>query len=105
MRAGRLRHKITIQKATESQDAYGEADETWSTFRIVRAYKKVISGTENFVNDKRSPDRIVEFGIHYIDDVTPKMRIKHGTDIFNILSVDNVMDLNRDLILRCHEAV
>jgi len=105
MRAGLLRHKITIQKVVEAQDDYGEADQTWSTFRIVRAGKRNLSGQENQVNDVRNPVRMVEFKMHYISGVTNKMRIKHGDAIFNILFTDNAGDMNRDLIITCREAV
>lgn len=105
MRAGLLRHKITIQQATETRDDYGEADETWSTFRVVRASMRIVSGDEDMVSDVRSPVRIVEFGLHYIDGITNKMRIKHGDDIYNILVVENINLLNRDLLITAHEAV
>jgi len=105
MRAGLLRHKITIQRVSESQDSYGEADQTWSTFRIVKAGKRNLSGQENQVNDVRNPVRMVEFKIHYISGVTNKMRIKHGDAIFNILFTDNLNDLNRDLVIVCREVV
>jgi len=105
MRAGLLRHKITIQKVVEVQDDYGEADQTWSTFRVVRAGKRNLSGQENQINDVRNPVRMVEFKMHYISGVTNKMRIKRGDDVFNILFIDNTGDMNRDLGIVCREVV
>ena len=105
MRAGLLRNTILIESVAEAQNDYGEAVETWSTFKTVRAAKRYLDGSENEVNDVRSPVRMVEFRLHYFPGVTNKMRINHNGDIFNILFIENVGELNRDLVIRCREAV
>jgi len=105
MRAGLLRHRITIQTVSETRDSYGDPVQTWSTYKTVRAGKRNKSGKETEVNNVRNPQRMVEFMIHYVSGITNKMRIKHGDAIFNILFIDNVNELNRDMIITCREDV
>ena len=46
MRAGTLRHLVTIQEHSTSQDSYGEPDKTWSDIDTVWADVKPMRGQE-----------------------------------------------------------
>ena len=42
--------------------------------------------------------------IRYLSGIVPKMRVKYGSRIFDILSVINVSERNRELQLMCRES-
>ena len=44
MRAGRLRQRVTIQQATETQNAYGEMAQAWSTVGVIWADVRPMMG-------------------------------------------------------------
>ena len=43
--------------------------------------------------------------IRYLSGIVPKMRVKFGSRIFDILSVINVKESNRELQLMCRESI
>ena len=43
----------------------------------------------------------VKFNMRYIEGITSEMRIKHGLEIYEILSAVNVKSLNRELLCYC----
>ena len=48
MRAGRLRHRITLQSSTAMQDAYGQPVKTWTDTATVYAGVEPIGGREQY---------------------------------------------------------
>ncbi len=87
-RAGKLRHSVTIQQATEAASAYGEQTPTWSTYATRWAGVEPLSGTEFFASDARQGRRAVRFWLR--NDglaVVPKMRISHDGRTFDIDAV------------------
>jgi SPP1 family predicted phage head-tail adaptor len=105
MMAGKLRHKVTVQIVTETQDAYGEADKSWSTHKIVWADVAPISGRE-FFNAKQFASEIShKITIRHDSTITPKMRILYDSRYFNIESVINEGERDRQTTLMCKEIV
>ena len=43
--------------------------------------------------------------MRYLSGIVPKMRVKVGSRIFDILSIINVDERNRELQLMCRESV
>ena len=88
MRAGRLRHTISIEKITETQNDYGEAVKAWSDHLAdVRAAIEPINGREYFAQDSRHAEVTTRFRLRYAEGITNKMRIRFGTRYYNIVSV------------------
>lgn len=52
MRAGRLRHRITFQSATEVADAHGEDVKTWNDQATRWASVEPLSAREQLANDQ-----------------------------------------------------
>lgn len=92
MRAGELRHRITIQRATETQDAFGAVVQTWSTFATLWAGVEALSGREFFAAQQVNAQVSHRIRIRYLSGVTPKMRVVFGSRTFNI---EVVMDDGR----------
>lgn len=106
MRAGTLRHRITIQEPSASQDSYGEETPVaWSTLATVWAAFEPLSGDERYIEvaDQRLAETRVRFRIRYRDDVTHKMRVSWRSRTFNILEVRNVGGRDREVYLICEE--
>ena len=105
VRAGKLRHKIIVQSFTVSQDTYGEADKTWSTHKTVWADVQPISGREYF-NAKQHTSEISHKVITRHDStITPKMRVYYDSRYFDIESVINEGERDKQTTLMCREVV
>lgn len=97
MRAGELRHIITIQEPAKAVDEYGGDYVTWSDFATVRAKKRPLRGRELMAAQAAQSETEVMFYIRYLSGVNSKMRIVHGSDYYDITSVVNVNEQNREL--------
>jgi SPP1 family predicted phage head-tail adaptor len=95
MKIGKLRQRIIIEQATKTQDHDGSAIETWSTFTAVQASIEPISGREYFAAETTQADVTHRISLRHIAGIVPKLRVKYGTRIFDILSVINVGDRNQ----------
>ena len=86
MRAGQLRQIIKILRTTDSIDELGTVVPNFSVLKTTRASISPISGNEYFINSA-----LVNDETHYIiirkADVTPKDRLQHGNDIYDITQV------------------
>jgi SPP1 family predicted phage head-tail adaptor len=104
VRIGKPRHRIAIERVTETQDIDGSAIETWSTHATVQASIEPISGREYFSAQSTQADVTHCIGIRYLSGIVPKMRVKFASRIFDILSVINVDERNRELQLMYRES-
>jgi head-tail adaptor len=84
MQAGKMRHRITIQTNTPTQDAYGTAIASWSTFngaaRIPAEVEDALpSKAESTTDALRIATRPARLRIRFRPGVTSAMRILiHG---------------------------
>lgn len=99
MQAGRLRHVVTIEQATETRNAIGEKVPTWSTFDTVRAGIRPLSGRELDAARQRFAEASHEVELRYLPGLTPKMRFKFGMRILDIGFIRNVEERNRQLLV------
>lgn len=89
MRAGKLRHRITIEERSGStQDPQtGEMIPDWSEVDTVWAEKRPSSARE-FKQSKAGQSEISgAFRIRYRDDLNAAMRITHNGKVYNIEGV------------------
>jgi len=104
MRAGTLKRRVTIQSVTEgARDAYGEPDETITTHATRWASVEPLSGAELYRAHEVHPEVTHAVKMRYLSGVTTKMRIVLGTRTFEIKSVLNSEEDNRELVLMCTE--
>jgi SPP1 family predicted phage head-tail adaptor len=101
--AQELRHRITVQSMTDTQDTDGSVSETASTFRTAWARIVPLKGSEDYVAQGIAASVVYEMWIRYIPNVTPKMRVLWGERTFEVDSVRNYDSLNKWLILTCEE--
>lgn len=103
MRAGRLRHKITIEHSSEVRDGRGETTKTWSTFATPRAGIYPQSGGENFQLHQENNSVSHKIVTRYMAGITPDMRVSYNGRVFDIESVINVGERNKMLHIWCKE--
>ena len=96
------RHKIDFLHLVKKRDEYGEYIEDWDNFKGgIWASKDPLLGNEYFTALTLDSKVEVKFNMRFVPGITNEMRIKHGTDIYEILSSINVKSLNRELLCYC----
>jgi SPP1 family predicted phage head-tail adaptor len=101
MNAGKLNKRITIQEYGSTQNEYGEQVKTWSTTKTVWASVEPLQGREWFNAKQMQSEIEIRMRLRYTTDITPKMRIQYNALNYNIESVINVGEENRELELMC----
>jgi SPP1 family predicted phage head-tail adaptor len=110
MQAGRLRHRVVIQRladTTDTQNAYGEEDRVWHDYFWAWAEIDPPKGREFFAAGQKQAQVTTRVRIRYSpsNTVTPVMRVKFGSRILQINVPINPDERNRELILMCTEKV
>lgn len=104
MRVGRLKTKVTIQQISEAPDAYGDPVKTWTTFAANRwAEVDPQRGVEQFLRQRTISEETILFRLRYITGVRPKMKLVYGGEDYDIRSVINVRNSDREILLECQK--
>ena len=77
MRAGDLDRKITIQQITRVKNAFGEMEETLSTFATPWADVTYIRGAEPQVSQTQAGQQLAKFHIYHLVGLKMEMKILH----------------------------
>jgi len=102
MNAGRLRKLITIQQQSITSDEYGAQVITWSSFGVDRwAQIEPLNGREYFAGQQFQSKVDTRFTMRYSTGITPKMRIFYNSMAYDIESIININERNRELQLMC----
>lgn len=100
---GKMRHRITLKyKGSVSRDATGAEVITWTnlaTAPTVWAEELPITGREFLAAGQEQAQATTKFRIRYRSDLTNSMRVTYGSRVFDILHIENVAGLDRDLVL------
>ncbi len=105
MRAGPLRHRITIERPIETQAADGSIVTSWEAFTTAWASIEPLIGREYFAQQREQASVSHKIRMRHLPGIAHKMRIAWGTRIFEIESVLNAGERNRELVLMVSEAV
>lgn len=104
MRAGRLRHRITIQQqAVTGQNDYGEDIYEWTDVAIVWAEVQPLTGREYWAAEQVNAETTHQVRLRYLSDIEPSMRILFGSRVLVIESVFNVDERDRELVVTARE--
>lgn len=105
MRAGRLRHRITIQENQPMTDAYGQPVENWVDVATVWGAVEPQRAVERFVDEANQllASRTTLIVIRYRTGVSVESRVSWSGLTFNIRSIVNPDWRNRELQLTCEE--
>ncbi len=99
MQAGKLRHKLTFVKSTHISNAFGEQESTWKTYAEVWGRIRPLTGSERYVVAQTQAFEDAVFNIRYLDGLSPKMRIVCNAINYDITSIQNLDERNRELVI------
>lgn len=108
MRAGLLRKTVVVQSTNESRTSSGAVANTWATHCTRRAAVEPISGKEYFDARAENANVTVKFRLRHdslTGLITPKMRVSYDSRYFDIESVINTGERDKEIILMCRELV
>ena len=108
MRAGPLRHQITLQRRSRAGDTFGDSrgTDTWTDLATVRADVRPLRGREFFEAQQVKSEVTHKVVMRYcsdLADLSPKDRIKFGTRYLDILSVLNMGERDRVIEVMARE--
>jgi SPP1 family predicted phage head-tail adaptor len=100
LRAGRLRHRVSIQSVGTSYDGYGDLSDSWTTDATVWASVSPTSGDEKDIASENTGIDTHTVKIRYRAGITSQNRILFGSRVFQI---QGVKDWNEYKAGRCLE--
>lgn len=101
MRAGRLRHRLTIQQPVESRDDYGSVTTVWQTVASRWGSVEPQRGREALMSGQNTSEVFTEIRLRHLDGLTAKMRILHGSDTYQIRVVMNISERDAEHVCAC----
>lgn len=107
MRAGKLRHRITLTEPVEAQDAYGEPVKTWRPIADGECWaeKRDLSGRELFQAQQINSEVSTSFRIRYREDVDARMSVEYRDRFWHIEHLQDPDGLRDELLLLCRRSV
>lgn len=107
MQAGKLRHRVTIQRATVTLQAGGAPVRTWSTVATVWAQVRTVSGGEqrNEGADQVVASLFYAVTIRHKDGLEPTMRVLWDGRELEVTAIQEPDNRQRMLTLLCSEVV
>ena len=97
MRAGRIRHKVTVQRATDTANSMGEPIRSWATLATTWAGVEPTRGKEMYAAMQVQGEVVVRFILRYqsaLSDLAINDRIMRGSTIYDIKSAVNIDERN-----------
>lgn len=85
--AGRLRHRVEIQRQVDTLNSSGENVVEWETVDTVWASVEPLSAKEFIAAQQMGSQITTRITIRYRDDIVASMRLLHGAMVYNIAGV------------------
>jgi SPP1 family predicted phage head-tail adaptor len=105
VRSGKLRRRLEIQQAIETQGPTGEMAVTWSTFATVHGSVEPIRGREFWAAKEMQAQVDTRIRIRYLEGVTPKMQVLDGITVYLIYAVIDPEMRHIEMQLMCQQVV
>lgn len=104
MRAGRLRHRVTIQQKVEAVNGFGERIVSWSTVANVSAGVEPLRGREFFDAEQVQAEISHRVIMRYRPGINSTMRLLYKGRVLHIQAPPiDVDERHRELQLMCRE--
>jgi len=105
MRAGNLRHKITIEKPISSTNDFGEEENSYQMFQEAFASVEQFTSKEFFFSNQIVEVSTKKIRIRYFAGLEMNMRIKFNDKYFDIKEIVNPYERNKELLIAASETV
>lgn len=90
MKAGDLKHRITIEKPTYTTDARGNRRAEWTVVSTCWASMADVSGRDFYEAQAHQAQDTVTFGIRWRESIDRECRIRHGGAIYHIEQINHL---------------
>ena len=90
MQAGKLQHRIELQREVETVSASGHARSTWTTYATGRAELRQASISEYLTGFGEADSGAGVFLIRWLPGVAISDRIIHGGKVWNIVALAEI---------------
>lgn len=104
MRAGKLRHLVSIERAAKTRGEYGEEVETWAELRNAWVEIKPISGSETIQGGQVDARVTHQIAMRH-GEIVNSDRINFSGRIFNLTRVLDIHERGRELLILAIEDV
>ncbi len=84
MKSCRLKHLVTLQERSQTQDSFGQPIDTWSDVATLRASIEPLRGRELFAAQQVNGELSTKITIRYRSGVSEDMRMVHGDVVYNL---------------------
>ena len=102
--AGRLRHRLVLERQSETSDGCGGFTTDWELVASIWASIDPVTQSQNSTADALNSNRQHTIAIRWRSDCKPEMRFKDGDREFAIMSTFDPDETKRYLICTCEEA-
>lgn len=103
MRAGELRHRVTLEQRTQTVASQGSLTPIWQGVATVWAAVEPVGGDEGERGKHADATITHRVRIRYRPDVSPKMRVSYGDRRLEVVAVLNQEERDREVFLMCRE--
>jgi SPP1 family predicted phage head-tail adaptor len=105
MRAGRLRHRLTLQSRTETRSATGSVTTAWATEDTVWGAIEPLSGKEYLALAQTQNETAVRIVVRYYSGLDESWRVVSGGKAYSIQSLINHDERDHMITLMCSQGV
>jgi len=99
--SGRLTQRVILQSKSVARDAMGGETITWVDAATVWAEIRPLRGRDLVAAQQAASEVSARITVRYRTDVQSDWRVKHGTDLYDILAVVDPMARHEVLELEC----
>jgi len=103
MRAGQLRHRVTLQELVTTYNEYNEPVQAWQDVAAVWGFVEPLSGREFFAAEQIQARVSTRITIRYRAGIVPTMRVLWSGKTYNIRAVIDTEGRHEELQLMCEE--
>ena len=90
MKAGDLRHPVTLLEPETAVNAAGRPVKAWRDRATVMAAKADVSGREFYVAQAYHAEDVVTWTLRWRGDVTAEWRVRHAGQVYEIIEVNHL---------------
>ncbi len=100
---GAMRDRIEVQSVTETKDGIGSPVQSWATLYTLWADVRQASNSETWRRQQMQSAAGWTIVIRYHADLTPQMRVKWNSRVFQIRGLENPDTVKRFLVIAAEE--